>query len=99
MRKKRKSNKKLNIDNAHHIIDKAELPLGAITNMPHFEMNGNREIIIEGSKGVLEYDENIIRVNTGKTISQFMGRNLSIKCLSTESLIITGFVTSIEFIT
>ena len=68
-------------------------------NCAHFEMNSNREVSIEGCKGILQYDENIIRINTGKMVTSFLGRNLSIKCLTPDSLIVQGFITSIEFIT
>lgn len=83
---------------AKNIIDKSQLPTGAFINTPHFEMNSNKEVIIEGSSGVLEYDENLIRIKTGKFISQFIGRNLNIKCLTEDSLVIDGFITSIEFV-
>lgn len=90
---------KKDIEKTEKIINKLQIPIGAMFNMPHFEMNGNREVIIEGCKGILEYDENIIKINTGKIISQFIGRNLSIKGLGPNDLIVTGFITSIEFIT
>ena len=76
-----------------------QLPIGALNSCPHFEMNGNREIIIEGSKGILQYDESVIKINMGNMITSFYGRNLTIKCFTTESLIIEGFIVSIEFTT
>ncbi len=74
------------------------IPSCAISGCFHLEMNGNREIIIDGCKGILEYDENVIKINTSDIILSFLGRNLTIKCMTSESLIIKGYVTSIEFI-
>lgn len=74
-----------------------QLPANTLSGAAHFEMNGNREVIVDGCRGVLEYDEQKIRVNTGKMITCFQGRCLSIKCLTSDSLIVEGFITSIEF--
>lgn len=95
--KKKKSTK--NQENLHKAAKTMQLPIGALPNFTHFEMNSNREVIIEGCSGILQYDENIIKVNMDKMITAFYGRNLSIKCLSSDSLIVEGFITSIEFLT
>ena len=47
----------------------------------------------------LSVDENVIKINMGKMVTMFCGRNLSLKCLDADSLVITGFIISIEFIT
>ena len=40
-----------------------QIPIASIMDLTHFEMNGNREVIVDGCKGILEYDENIIKLN------------------------------------
>lgn len=64
----------------------------------HMEINGNTEAIVEGCSGVLEYDTDVVRIRTGKRIVRFTGRGLAIKCLTSESLVVTGFFTGIEFL-
>ncbi len=59
---------------------------------------GNREVIFEGSRGIVEYNENSIKINTGKYIVAFSGRGLHIRCMNEFSLVIAGFITSIEYI-
>ena len=71
---------------------------GAVSVLPRMEFCGNREVTIDGSKGVLEYDENLIRINMGKMVACFFGRNLNIKCFNLESLVIEGYITTIEFL-
>lgn len=97
--KNKYSNENKNIDKLQTVASNMQLPTGAVPNCAHFEMNSNREITVEGCKGILQYDENIVRINTGKMVTSFCGRKLSIKCLTPDSLIIEGFITSIEFIT
>ena len=65
----------------------------------HMEINGNTEVIVEGCSGVLEYDTDVVRIKTGRLVVRFTGRSLVIKCLTADSLVVTGFVTGIEFLT
>jgi len=73
--------------------------LTSTMQMPtHMEINGNQEVIVDGCSGVLEYDTQAVRIKTGKLIVRFTGRGLVIKCLTADSLVVTGFLTGIEFL-
>ncbi|WP_444659666.1 YabP/YqfC family sporulation protein [Caproiciproducens sp. R2] len=73
--------------------------LTSTLQMPtHMEINGNQEVIVDGCSGVLEYDTEAVRIKTGKLIVRFTGRGLVIKCLTADSLVVTGFLTGIEFL-
>lgn len=87
------------VGKVHQVTRALQLPVGALTGAAQFQMSGNREVIVEGCKGVLEYDDKVIRINTGKMVTSFQGRGLCIKCLTPDSLVIEGFITSIEFVT
>lgn len=65
---------------------------------PHIEMIGNREIIIDGCKGVVEYDENLIKLNTGELVISFTGFNLLIKSFDSDVAVITGEISEIGFV-
>jgi len=86
-------------DKISSFTNSLQLPTGLLPGNSHMEINGNREAIIEGCRGVLTYEENIIKITTGKLIIIFLGRKLSLKCLTEDSLIVGGFITSMEFIT
>lgn len=64
----------------------------------HMEINGNREVIMEGCRGVLEYDTDVVRIRTNRMTVCFTGRSLVIKCLTVDSLVVEGFITGIEFL-
>lgn len=73
--------------------------LSAPVPMPtHMEVNGNREAVVEGCGGVLEYGDDVVRVKAGKMVLRFTGRGLEIKCLTADSLVVVGFITGIEFL-
>ena len=73
---------------------RSDLP---IANLPCIELSGNREILIEGSRRVLEYSPACIRVNTAGMILSAEGRELNLRCISESALIIDGFITSLTF--
>lgn len=76
-----------------------EVPASSIANVTHIELEGNTQVRIENSGGILEYEKERIRIKTGKVITEFTGRNLEIKCLSAEIMEIHGYLTNINFVT
>ena len=77
--------------------NKRRPPLLSTLNAPCMELSGNRELLIEGSKGVLEYTCDTVRVNTGGMILTVAGRELNLRCISDSALIIDGFILSLTF--
>lgn len=71
--------------------------LSAFSENPNIEITSNRYAIIEGSRGVMEYSDRIIRINLGDFSVAFIGRGLGLKCISPTSMEIEGFFTNIEF--
>lgn len=79
-------------------VKKRSLFSGAIKPiMPYLEMKSNREVTIDGCHGILQYEKEIIKINTGSMVLSFTGRNLNIKCLASTSLVIDGYIMSVEF--
>ena len=76
-----------------------EVPLSAFGGVPNLELTGNRELTVEGCKGVLEYDEDVVKLNLGKMILQVSGRDLNIKGITDDSAVLEGYFLSIEFLT
>lgn len=74
------------------------LDLAGLRMPSHMQINGNTEAVVDGCNGVLEYDTDVVRIRMGKLIVRFTGRGLAIKCLTADSLVVTGFLTGIEFL-
>ncbi len=64
---------------------------------PNIEITDNTLATVEGSRGVLEYSESVIRINLGSYIVAFCGRGLNLKCISPSALVIEGVFSNIEF--
>lgn len=72
-----------------------ELP--PMSGTPCIEFSGNREVVIEGSRGVLEYSAERICISVVGMVLILSGRELNLRCISDSALIIDGFITDLEF--
>ena len=75
-----------------------ELPKELILNLPKLTIVGNRDMMIENYKGVMEYGSARIRVNTGLGVVKVTGAGLLIKEITSEDIIISGDIHSLEFV-
>ena len=80
------------------LSDAVDMPLESLYNLAQMQVLGNREIVLEGCKGILEYDDNVSRVGTKTMEISFWGNQLTLKCLNTDNIIIEGNLERIEFI-
>ena len=65
---------------------------------PKIEMLGNREMIVEGCKGVVEYGETLIKLSLGENVLSLSGDNLVIKSFDSSIAVITGQICDISFV-
>ena len=79
-------------------IKKDFIPADLSGSMPVLEFSGNRQVTIEGSTGVLQYESEVIKINTKIMVIAFFGRNLNLKSISPMTVIIEGFITKTEFV-
>ena len=65
--------------------------------LPHIIFNSTREAIIEGSKGIIEYKPDIVRINCGEYRLKFKGKNLSVLAPATDEITVRGEIITFEF--
>lgn len=75
-----------------------ELPKDIMLDLPKITMVGNLQIYIENHKGILEYTNNRIRINTKDGVLRIIGKNLVLKNIIAEEIIIVGEINQLEFI-
>ena len=78
--------------------DVLEIPSGALTGEVHLDFSGSRQAIIEGCCGILQYDDELIRLNTRSGELRFRGSALQMGSLSKEGAVISGRLLSLEFL-
>lgn len=74
-----------------------ELPKDIMLDLPKITMIGNLQIYIENHKGIIEYGKQRIRINTNKGILRITGRNMYIRNIVTEEMLIVGEIETVEF--
>lgn len=69
-----------------------------LLNEAKIEMIGNREIIVDGCKGVIEYGENLIKLNIGELVLCLVGDNMIIESFDSGVAVIRGKFAEISFV-
>lgn len=78
-------------------IDKIlELPREVCSNIPKVTITGFEEMIIENFKGILEYEEFFVRVNTHIGIININGYNLNLENMTNDDIRVTGKIESFD---
>ena len=64
---------------------------------PHIEIENNKLVSIEGYMSILEYDENIIRIECENISVKITGDSLEINNIFSERINVLGNIFSVEF--
>ena len=73
-----------------------EMPKELYTNEPKLTIVGFNEMIIENYKGILEYEEYYIKINTHIGIININGFNLKLEQMTNDDIKIIGDIESID---
>ncbi len=88
---------KKKIDNIKsNVSEILELPKDIMLDLPKITLIGNLQLYIENHKGIIEYGNLRIRINTNAGILRVLGKNMVIKNIVTEEIIIVGEIESLE---
>ena len=83
--------------NRYNKIDKLlELPKEVYSDVPKIIMTGFEEVIIENFKGILEYEDYYIRINTSLGIVNINGYELKLENMTNDDIKVKGKVESID---
>ena len=74
-----------------------EMPQEVYTDNPKITITGFNEMIIENFKGILEYEDYYIRINTSLGIININGFNMQLNEMTNDDLLIEGKIESIDF--
>ena len=67
--------------------------------MPHIELDSNKEVKVEGCKGIIEYNNCIVKINCGKLVLKITGTSLCLNNLNSGLFSVSGEILSLEFST
>lgn len=75
-----------------------ELPKDIVMDVAKITLIGNNQVSIENHKGIIEYSDDVIRVNTGCGILSMEGSHLCIKTILPEEITITGEISGLNYV-
>ena len=79
------------------MADAANLPQDVVLGVPILTLTGHYEVNIENYRGILEYTEQLIRINVRSGQIRITGKSLEINYYTTTDMKITGKVEKIEY--
>ena len=74
------------------------LPEEVVLNLPLLSLIGGGELSVENHKGIVEYTDERLRVNTSAGVLKVDGRRLAIKQLTAERILVRGAIESVTFV-
>lgn len=78
-------------------IDKIlEMPQEVYSDMPKMTVVGFNEMIIENFKGILEYEDYYVRINTSIGIININGYELKLENMTNDDIKVTGKIESMD---
>ena len=81
----------------HKIVEACNLPKDAMLGYPITNIMGNKELRIENYRGILEYDSEMIRIQTKLGQIKILGTDLKIEYYANDEMKIVGEIHQIEF--
>ena len=82
-----------------NVVNALELPKEVMLNLPLISLTGKEELIIENYKGIVEYGDEVMRVNTAIGVLRIEGKGLLLRQLTSECIVVTGTIKGVLFLT
>ena len=81
---------------AEKVAQVFSLPADVIAGLPLLELTGDRQLRVEGHRGILAYDPREIHIGGGKLTIRVRGLDLELKVMNRLELLITGQIFGVE---
>lgn len=74
-----------------------EIPEEIVSDRPKITTVGRKEVFIENYRGIIEFTNEIVRINSNYGIITITGKNMKIREITNEDIIITGDIDNIDY--
>ncbi len=88
---------KLKTAAAARIGMRLEIPADVMIKLPHIELTGNREILIDGVRSISEYGDTQVLLDCGKINVEIIGTSVCINRYLGNEVVVSGVLTEISF--
>ncbi|WP_027633977.1 sporulation protein YqfC [Clostridium hydrogeniformans] len=80
-----------------HIAETLEIPSDVILDLPRIIITSNKEITIENHKGIIKFEEGIIKLNSKMGIIAIEGKDFEIVFMGGNTLTLKGRFKSVVY--
>lgn len=74
-----------------------EIPQDIVLDLPRITMLGNKQLLIENHKGIIEYTPSLVRIKLNQGELIIVGRDLMLSHLQLEQILVEGIVGDVKY--
>jgi sporulation protein YqfC len=74
-----------------------EIPQDIILDLPRITLLGNKQLLIENHKGIIEYDPSLVRIKMTQGELIIRGTNFTLGSLQVEQILIEGTIIELKY--
>ncbi|MDR3592410.1 MAG: sporulation protein YqfC [Negativicutes bacterium] len=74
-----------------------EIPQDIVLDLPRVTMLGNKQVLVENHKGIIEYTDSLLRIRLNQGELVVVGENLVLGSLQPELLFIEGVISAVRY--
>jgi sporulation protein YqfC len=74
-----------------------EIPADIVLDLPRITMLGNRQLLVENHKGIIEYTGALVRIRLNQGELKVAGAELTIGNFQAEQLLVEGTILEIKY--
>ncbi len=83
--------------NLQRLAGLLEIPADIVLDLPRITMLGNKQLLVENHKGIIEYTGALVRIKLSQGELNVAGAELTIGNFQAEQLLVEGTVTEIKY--
>lgn len=75
-----------------------EIPQDVVSDRPKITTVGRKEVFVENYRGIIEFNNEIVRINSNHGVIRITGKNMRIREITSEDIIICGDIDNIDYV-
>jgi sporulation protein YqfC len=80
------------------IADLLELPSDVLLDLPRLVLMGNQRLFLENHRGIIEYTNEVVRIDTPVGEVKATGKNLNLLLITKEEIMLEGELSKLEWV-
>ena len=81
----------------HSVAERLDIPQDIILDLPRLTMLGNKQLLIENHKGIIEYTASLVRIKLSQGVIFVHGDSLLLGNLQAEQILVEGSIREIKY--